>query len=263
MIKILENSIDFSKLGNHTKEELKSEVKRAVILQESKVLELEMDLNFVLPVEDLDLFKRSLVAQLPGIEEVVLLISYSDLRQTIEEALPFYIGHMISIVNGRFAHVTKTIEKEACSLEDGVLTIFALGELSVKILNKEAAAEFQKLLKRDLNLDAKVVFKNQVDVYKQAGLHVEEKERRAVEEQMDEFAKQRQTKGSRPGAAGNTAGGGGFAKETGASGGSNGGGFSSGSGGSQGGFKRRKRSYAPVKGNVIMGSAVYLSLIHI
>lgn len=46
MIKILENSIDFSKLGNHTKEELKSEVKRAVILQESKVLELEMDLNF-------------------------------------------------------------------------------------------------------------------------------------------------------------------------------------------------------------------------
>ena len=36
MIKILENSIDFSKLGNHTKEELKSEVKRAVILQESK-----------------------------------------------------------------------------------------------------------------------------------------------------------------------------------------------------------------------------------
>ncbi len=257
MIKILENSIDFSKLGNHTKEELKSEVKRAVILQESKVLELEMDLNFVLPVEDLDLFKRSLVAQLPGIEDVVLLISYSDLRQTIEEALPFYIGHMISIVNGRFAHVTKTIEKEACSLEDGVLTIFALGELSVKILNKEAAVEFQKLLKRDLNLDAKVVFKNQVDVYKQAGLHVEEKERRAVEEQMDEFAKQRQTKGSRPGAAGNTAGGGGFAKETGASGGSNGGGFSSGSGGSQGGFKRRKRSYVPVKGNVIMGSAVY------
>ena len=80
MIKILENSIDFSKLGNHTKEELKSEVKRAVILQESKVLELEMDLNFVLPVDDLDLFKRSLVAQLPGIEDVVLLISYSEFK---------------------------------------------------------------------------------------------------------------------------------------------------------------------------------------
>ena len=42
MIKILEHSIDFSKLGNHTKEELKSEVKRAVILQESKVLELSV-----------------------------------------------------------------------------------------------------------------------------------------------------------------------------------------------------------------------------
>ena len=116
MIKILENSIDFSKLGNHTKEELKSEVKRAVILQESKVLELEMDLNFVLPVEDLDLFKRSLVAQLPGIEDVVLLISYSDLRQTIEEALPFYIGHMISIVNGRFAHVTKPSRRKRAAL---------------------------------------------------------------------------------------------------------------------------------------------------
>ena len=73
---------------------------------------------------------------------------------------------------------------------------------------------------------------------------------------MDEFAKQRQTKGSRPGAAGNTAGGGGFAKETGASAEDlTGGGVSSGSGGSQGGFKRRQRSYVPVKGNVIMGSS--------
>ena len=40
MIKILENSIDFSKLGNYEKEHLKAEVKRAVLLQESKVLGL-------------------------------------------------------------------------------------------------------------------------------------------------------------------------------------------------------------------------------
>ncbi len=159
MIKILENSIDFSKLGNYEKEHLKAEVKRAVLLQESKVLELELDLNFVLPVEQLDLFKRSLVAQLPGIEDVKLLISYSDLMQTVEEALPLYISHMIHIVNGRFAHVTRTIEREDCRLEDGVLTIYALGELSVQILNRDVASEFQKLLKRDLGLKAKVVLK--------------------------------------------------------------------------------------------------------
>lgn len=259
MIKILENSIDFSKLGNYEKEHLKAEVKRAVLLQESKVLELELDLNFVLPVEQLDLFKRSLVAQLPGIEDVKLLISYSDLMQTVEEALPLYISHMIHIVNGRFAHVTRTIEREDCRLEDGVLTIYALGELSVQILNRDVASEFQKLLKRDLGLKAKVVFENQVETYKKAGKHVEEKERRAVEEQLDEFAKQRQTRGSRPAAPGNSSGGG-FAKEAGGSGGGfNGGGNGSGSGfnGGQGGFKRRKRGYVPVKGNVIMGSAVY------
>ena len=188
MIKILENSIDFSKLGNHTIEDLNADVKRAVILQETKVLELEMDLNFVLPVESLDLFKRSLIAQLPGIEGIDLKISYSDLKQTVEEALPLYISHMIGIVNGRFAHVTKTIEREDCRLEDGTLTIFALGELSVKILNQDVASEFQKLLKRDLDLDVRVVFENQVEDYKKAGLHVEEKERRAVEEQMDRTA---------------------------------------------------------------------------
>ena len=259
MIKILENSIDFSKLGNYEKEHLKAEVKRAVLLQESKVLELELDLNFVLPVEQLDLFKRSLVAQLPGIEDVKLLISYSDLMQTVEEALPLYISHMIHIVNGRFAHVTRTIEREDCRLEDGVLTIYALGELSVQILNRDVASEFQKLLKRDLGLEAKVVFENQVETYKKAGKHVEEKERRAVEEQLDEFVKQRQRRGSRPAAPGNSPGGG-FAKEAGGSGGGfNGGGNGSGSGfnGGQGGFKRRKRGYVPVKGNVIMGSAVY------
>ena len=86
------------------------------------------------------------------------------------------------------------------------------------------------------------------------------KERRAVEEQMDEFAKQRQTKGSRPGAAGNTAGGGGFAKETGhpedltevAS--------ARALAAARADSKRRKRSYVPVKGNVIMGSAVRRSV---
>ncbi len=245
MIKILENSIDFSKLKNHENAHIEAEVEKAVLLRKDKVLELTMNLDFVLPVEQLDLFKRNLVAQLPGIEEVRLQISYNHLKQTIEEAVPLYIGHMIGIVNGKFAHVTKTIERDKWHLEDDILTIYALGERSVELLNKEVAQEFEKLLRRDLGLDARVVFKNHIETYKKVGLHVEEKERSALKKQMDEFAKQRQEQGGRRQAC-----------EIGGVGSDSKGNFSGDFGKTQAAPRRRKRGYVPVNGNVIMGSAV-------
>ena len=109
MLKILENCVDFSKLGNHEANELRAETKKAVISEQDRILYLELELNFVLPVESIDKFKRSLTGRLKGIEDVKLDISYRDLAQTLDEYMPMYIQHMIGIVNGKFAHVTKTI----------------------------------------------------------------------------------------------------------------------------------------------------------
>ena len=76
MRRILENSIDFSKLGNLTKEDLKLETKKAVISEESRTLTLELELNFVLPYEAVDKFRRSILGQLRDVEDVEVYIDH-------------------------------------------------------------------------------------------------------------------------------------------------------------------------------------------
>lgn len=260
MQKILESSIDFSKLDGLTKEDLKLETKKAVISGESRTLTLELELNFVLPYEAVDKFRRSILGQLRDVEDVVVRFTYKDLIQSKEEALKFYIYHMITLVNGRYAHVTKTIYTDRFKLEDGRLTIFALGQLSVDVLNKEVADKFSQLLKRDLDMDVTVVFENHTEEYKDAGRQLEEKEKAVFEEHRERVAEavaasREKSSEDLPFAAGSAGGG-----QGGSGYGGNGGGFGSGGNGGGSGEKpfrgKRRRTYVPVKGNLIMGSAI-------
>ena len=262
MIKILEDSIDFSKLGNYDKSDLKMDTRKAVISRESRTLTLELVLNFVLPYEAIDKFKRSITGRLRDVHDVKLEIHYEELMQTKEEALAFYIGHMIALVNGRYAHVTKTIYTDNWELSDDTLVIYALGEMAVEVLNKEVADKFRQLLKRDLDMDVRVVFRNNSDVYKNAGKILEQRERAVFDEHREKVAEAlssnrgKSSAGSSASGADATAGG---------SSGSTNGWTGQSTGG--GGFKRKKKGYVPVRGNLIMGeqiagTAVPISEIH-
>ena len=229
MIEILEDSIDFSKLGEESRKFFKADVKEAAIIEESRSLKIVMQLNYVLPVESIDKFKRSLIGRLKGIEKVDIDIEYTDLKQDKAEAVSNYIEHMIGIVNGKFAHVTKTIYTDIFELDDDHLTIYALGELSVEILNRQVAAEFRKLLLRDIGLDIDVRFENKTDDYRKAGRHMEEKEaERPVE--INRAANPSAPKKEKPEPKNPSAPS-----------------FSQG---------KRKRGYVPVSGNVIMGKPI-------
>ena len=169
MREILENSIDFSKLEGYSKDDIKFEMKRAVLSRETGVLELEAELNFVLPYETIDRFKRTLQGRLPEIKDISIRLSYDGLIQSRDEAIGAYIEHMIALVNGRYAHVTKTIYRDKWRLEENQLVIYALGELSVEILNRDVAGKFQMLLKRDLKEDISVRFENDSQEYRNLG----------------------------------------------------------------------------------------------
>lgn len=229
MREILENSIDFSKLGGYT--ERRSETgmtKKAVISRETGDLTLELELNFVLPYEAVDKVRRALQGRLKDVNEINLSISYRDIIQTDEEAVGNYIGHMIGLVNGRYAHVTKTIYKDKWQLEEGCLTVYALGQMSVDVLNKEVSGRFEELLKRDLGIDATVRFENDTQEYKTIGREMEEKEKRVFEEQKERTASAEPsvTKEKRTEQSPNQYKG------------------------------RRRKTYVPVKGNLIMGSNI-------
>ena len=87
MIEILEDSIDFSKLGEESRKFFKADVKEAAIIEESRSLKIVMQFNYVLPVESIDKFKRSLIGRLKGIEKVDIDIEYTDLKQNKAEAV--------------------------------------------------------------------------------------------------------------------------------------------------------------------------------
>ena len=245
MKKILEESIDFSKIGNYKKEDIRFEMKKAVISSETGKLSLESELNFVLPYESVDRFRRSLQGRMPDIKGIDLSISYKDLIQKPEEAIGPYIGHMIALVNGRYAHVTKTIYTDRWELEDDRLTVYALGQMSVDVLNKEVADKFRRLLKRDLDMDLEVRFENNTQEYKSVGRKMEEKERTVYEEHKEIAAARKSSRPEKPAAS---SGDGGF-----------GGGFPAKGAAGNGGkpFRGRRRNvYVPVKGNLIMGEPV-------
>ncbi len=106
---ILTSCIDFVRLGGYDEKELKMETLKAAISEDSKVLNLTIALNFVLPMQCIDKFKRKLVARIEGIEDVDLKIEYRDVIQPVKEQIGYYIDHMIAIVNGKYAPITKTI----------------------------------------------------------------------------------------------------------------------------------------------------------
>ena len=247
MREILENSINFSKLEGYSKDDIKFEMKRAVLSRETGVLELEAELNFVLPYETIDRFKRTLQGRLPEIKDISIRLSYDGLIQSRDEAIGAYIEHMIALVNGRYAHVTKTIYRDKWHLEENQLVIYALGELSVEILNRDVAGKFQMLLKRDLKEDISVRFENDSQEYRDLGRKMEEKERSVFEEHQERAAvmrSDRQDHAATPGASPSAENPRSFPSQS-----------AGGSGGK--GFKgRRKKAYTPVKGNLIMGNPI-------
>ena len=233
MIEILKSVIDPDKIGNHTIEEIECRADKAQLSHDGSRLTIGLTLNFVLPYEVIDKFKRTLTGRLTSVTAVDVHISYAGLIQTPEEAVPLYIQHMIVIVNGRYAHVTRTIYPEDYTLDGGTLTVRALGETSVSVLNKEVAVHFEKLLKQDLGIELKVVFENQIEQYARAGKSIEEKARQAEELQAKRI--EEAAKAPKPAKAA---------------------GFSDAPayGGAQK-FRRRDR-YTPVNGNLIMGSHI-------
>lgn len=252
MRKILASVVDFSKLGNYRQEDLILETKKAVISEKSRTLMLELELNFVLPYEAVDQFKRTLLGQLKGVEDIELVLTYRELKQSTEEALAFYIAHMIALVNGKYAHITKTIYPDRWHLANGRLTIYALGQTAVDLLNQEIAGKFQQLLKRDLGLDAAVVFENDSKGYETVSIQMKEKERAVYAEHQEQVAEARQAfRGSFSNAGGGASGQAGSH----AAGQTGGGGFGAKNGNP---YKRKRRdAYRPVEGNLIMGSAIY------
>ncbi|HML38747.1 MAG TPA: PolC-type DNA polymerase III, partial [Bacillota bacterium] len=248
MKSLIESTISWNKIGKHPKDSYCFSIEKAVVSKETAVLSMDIRLNFVVPFSDVERIENIIKNEVAGLQGVKLNFIYEDVVLSEKEIVKLYIEHMIHEINGSYAAVTKTIFPKDFTLEDGRLTIMALGAVAVSELNDKVAGEFEKYLYRDFSMEVKVVFANNEDSYKETA---REKAERAKKE-LEEAAKaQKLAEANGSGGAGAVNSGGGSYAGNGNYGGNGGkSGFSG-----NGGWKRREKE-EPMVGNRIMGKAI-------
>lgn len=234
MKKLIENSIAWSKLGKHAKTEYIFTIGRAVISKETRILSIDLRLNFVIPFEDLLKIQAVINSEVEAVKSVKINCIYENVIQSPGEVISLFIPHMIEIVNGTYAPITKTIFVDQYEYTEDTLTIYALGETSVELLNKQVASKFSTLLEQNFQIKARVSFSNHGKVYQEAYKQMHEQARRD-EEEHHKIQRQAQSKPreSKPESAGNFGG------------------------GKPWGKKKDKDKEEPVVGNRIMGKAIF------
>jgi DNA polymerase-3 subunit alpha (Gram-positive type) len=143
------------------------EILKASVSGESGILTLEIRLNFIVPIHLVDQMEQDALREIPGLRGVRINFKYEDVDLEREEIIQAFLGHMIRMVNGRYAVITKTILPEELSLEGDLLHIYALGDTAVRKLNEEVAGQFEGLLLEHFGLRLRVRFHNHQERYQQ------------------------------------------------------------------------------------------------
>ncbi len=91
-----------------------------------------------------------------------------------EEIIRLFIPHMIEIINGKYAAITKTIQADKFTYNGQTLSIFALGRLGYRTAQRKSVPSLRRsLLMEHFGISAEVVFKNDQDVYRKAAERLE------------------------------------------------------------------------------------------
>ena len=166
MREIIANTLSKYDIGTVPKEALKYELMRASLKKEERVLSVDITLNFVVPIKACNEIKDAIAAKLENkLNGVELNFFYENIVLEEKELIELFIPHMIEIVNGEYASVTKSIQHENFQWDGHTLVLHAMGDFIVNVLNKEVKRPFELLLKQYFGISAQIEFKNDEELY--------------------------------------------------------------------------------------------------
>ena len=233
MRELIDSTINWDKISTHKKSEYKYSVEKAVISKESSALNICLRLNFVIPFLDVERIKGLILNKITQLSDVEFHFIYEDVILEEKEIVNLFIPHMIHIVNGKYAPITRTIDTNNFIYEDGKLEIFAIGITATEQLNKNVADKFKHLLKDNFSIEAKVLFKNNSKIYEETFDEIKKNEENEIKEAMKLYSEK--IRNNKP-------------KETQPA--------QSGFGGSENQKWRRREKETPAEGNRIMGKDI-------
>ncbi len=247
---LIEQTIDWDVLKGHDKNQYTYEITEAVIESETGVLTISLRLNFIMPCLSMEKLKGVILHQIESLKDVKFKYIYENVILSEEEIIPLFIPHMIEIINGKYAAITKSIESSKYVCQGDKLQIFALGRLASEQLNEKVAHQFKALLFEHFGIQKDVQFVNDEENYLKAAESWQTSEEADIKASLAEAQKAAQmhrSESPKPAASG---GSGGF------SGGKAGGFGGNGQGGGNGGGFRRREKETPAEGNRIMGKDI-------
>lgn len=244
MKELIDKHINWQTIGNHEVSEYRYDITEAVISKETGVLTIRLRLNFIMPFIDMEKLRGIILHSIEHLKDVKFEYIYDEMVLNEEEIVRLFIPHMIEIINGKYAAITKTIQTSKFTFDGDHLNIYALGKLSTEQLNEKVAHLFQRLLKDNFNIGVQVSFHNDEEVYSKAAESWKASEASDIKESLAQATKAaaevRKMQPDKP------------AKPA-FDGGGQGGGF--GGGQQKGGWKRREKE-TPAEGNRIMGKDI-------
>lgn len=161
MIELIRANIDWERLGSGY-EKYEAAIEDAVMSKDGSSLTVNMRLNFVMPFESHEQICSVIMKKIPVLENVFIFYEYeiSGFMQDDEAAVRLFTEHMIDIVDGSYAAVTKTIVSEDVRIDGDEIVVPAVGGVAVARLNRDVSLKFEELLSEKLNMDKKVIFVN-------------------------------------------------------------------------------------------------------
>lgn len=167
MKNLIESTINWNRIGRHPKEEYHFSLGKAKMSKDGSVLTLDVELNFVMPFEDVLRLKALIINQIEHLRNVEFNFQYVDVILSKEEIIKLFVEHMIHLVNGEYASITKTILPKELKLKEEEVLLPAVGNVAVEQLNEKVSAKFQALLKETFGIDSHILFINHADTYQE------------------------------------------------------------------------------------------------
>lgn len=141
-------------------DDFRYEIKKASISETTSNLEMEIELNFIVPFKDLDEIKKGLIKEIPGVRGVVFDFLFVDIVMTEDEIIEAYIPYMCQACENNNYGLLKTIKTSNFIVEGNTLNIFAVGKTACEALNSGMSRNFSIMLNDNFGIDYKVVFVN-------------------------------------------------------------------------------------------------------
>lgn len=174
MLKLIGDSISWDKVGKN-RDKYKIEICKGTLNKKGDTLTLLIKTNIVFPFDNLSLIRNRIRESISTLEDVIFKFQYENLEIPEYQAILMYLPFLIQSEKGSIRVITNTIFLDEAEIEekDGEgfkVRIPVLGENATLKLNETLANKFETLIKRDLGLEALVVFSNHKERYKESEL---------------------------------------------------------------------------------------------